>query len=369
MKLSELSTPCLVLDAAILRRNCERMTARMRRLGVRLRPHLKTAKSLEVARIALENNFGGITVATLNEAEYFAAGGIDDLLYSTCVTPDKLDRVEELMRAGKRVELVTDDPHVARAIADRGTERGVSFHVHVEVDSGEHRTGVAPDAPELVEVARILHESAGTELTGVLTHAGHSYACTSVDSIRQVASEEHRVIVQAARRLREADLPCPTVSAGSTPTASQVESLEGVTEMRPGVFMFGDLAQVALGSCERADIAPSVLATVISHDRDRGRMILDAGALALSKDHGEQGYGLLVGADGSPLDADLTIDEVHQEHGAVSGEIDFARHPVGSRVRVLPNHACMTGAMYERYFVVEGSDESVRAEWSRTNGW
>jgi len=165
------------------------------------------------------------------------------------------------------------------------------------------------------------------------------------------------------------------VSAGSTPTAVHAADLAGVTEMRPGVYVFNDLTQLALGSCRRADLALSVLASVVGHNRHAGHLLIDAGVLALSKDAGlaerrpEAGYGEVCDARTLAPYPGLFVTDTHQEHGFVPlPDLDFfERLPVGARVRVLPGHACMTAAAYDRYQVVAGGE--VVDEWARINGW
>lgn len=381
MRLDRLPTPALVLDLGRLRANCARMTAAVTGRGVRLRPHLKTAKSIDVARAALEGNFGGITVSTLNEAEYFAGHGITDILYAVGITPDKLDRVAALQRLGVRVRLVVDDPGVAAAVAERGAQMETVFHVMVEVDPGEARGGVPWESDALIAIGRALDEGDGTELAGIMAHAGHSYAARDLASVAAVAEDERRQAVGAAQRLRAAGLPCPEVSVGSTPTALHAESADGLTEVRAGVYMFGDLFQAQIGSCAVDDLAVGVLATVIGHRRDKGTILIDAGALALSKDRStagmplDAGFGLVAPAAGGAPIPGLTVDRVFQEHGLIrscDGAPPFDALPIGSRVRVLPNHVCMTAAMYDRYHVVDeaGPDPLAIADvWDRTNGW
>jgi D-serine deaminase-like pyridoxal phosphate-dependent protein len=251
----------------------------------------------------------------------------------------------------------------------------------IEIDTGLGRAGVAPDAFELPEIAAAL-TSGNAELVGVLAHAGHSYHCDTVDDVKHIAEEERAGAVQAAERLRTAGFPCPVVSVGSTPTAIHAQRFDGVTEIRPGNFVFFDLFQVGVGSCAMDDIAVSVLATVIGHHRKRNHLLIDAGALALSKDTGanEQrpgtGYGLVCLPRGKVPLPGLAVVDVHQEHGIVAhskgldaiAPLPFDRFPIGSRVRVLPNHACMTAAMYDRYHVSDGGMEIVD-EWDRVNGW
>lgn len=379
MRLDELPTPSLVLDRSRVVENAARMRARAASLGVTLRPHLKTAKSAQVAGIALAGK-GPITVSTLAEAGYFLAHGFRDITYAVGIVPAKLDHAARLQRDGTDLKLLTDSVDVATAIAARGRELGQTFRVLIEIDTGLGRAGVASDAPELLAVASAL--AGGAELVGVLAHAGHSYHCSSIDEVKQIAEEERAGAVKAAERLRAAGFPCPVVSVGSTPTAVHAERLDGVTEMRPGNYLFFDLFQVGVGSCRMEDLAVSVLASVIGHHRPRNHLVIDAGALALSKDVGANehrpgtGYGLVCLPGGKVPLPGLAVLDVHQEHGIIAhakgldaiSKLPFDRFPIGSRVRVLPNHACMTAAMYDRYYVSDGGTAIV-AEWDRVNGW
>ena len=380
MTLDELPTPCLVLDRTRLKDNADRMAGRMTDLGVRLRPHMKTAKSADVAQLATAGHFGGITVSTVAEARYFAEHGFSDILYAVGLTPDKIDGLAAVRsQTGARVTAITDDPEAARAITEGAVSMDLVLPVRVEADCGGGRAGIWPDDPRLVETAQILHEASHTELNGILTHAGQSYACRTIADIRAVAETERARAVQAATALKAAGLPCPEISVGSTPTAAHAEHLDGVTEMRPGVYMFSDLTQTELFWGSHENIAVSVLATVIGHRRDLGQILIDAGGLALSKDRSmdafdpEIGYGLVCDRTGARLFEGVSIPDAHQEHGILrartGGQIPFDDMPIGSRVRVLPVHACMTAAMYASYHVVEDCGEAVVAEWDRASGW
>lgn len=373
MNLAEVPTPALVLDLVRFRRNCERMIARCRALGVGLRPHMKTLKSIDAARIAIDPEHGGIAVSTLREAEYFAGHGIEDIQLAVCITPDKLDRAARLGTSIPRFSTFLDSIETARAVAAHpGADR---LGIWVEIDSGDHRTGLAPDDPRLVEIAGILAASPA-RLSGVATHGGHSYGGRDPAAIATVAEEERLAVVHAAERLRSAGFEMPGVSAGSTPTATHATSAEGVTELRPGVYMASDLFQAAIGSTTMDDIALSVLATVISHKPDHGQIVIDAGGLALSKDRStgalgecDVGYGLVVDLEARPAFGRLTVGGVHQEHGEIRGHsLPFDQLPIGSKVRILPNHACMTAAAYDRFLIVDGSG-TVTDRWERANGW
>ena len=372
MELADLFTPALILDRGKLEANCAAMRERCRRLGVGLRPHMKTLKSIDAARIAIDPEHGGIAVSTLKEAEYFAGHGVEDIQLAVCLTPDKLARAAAVARSIARFSFFVDSAEAARAVA----AADMPFRVWIEVDSGEHRTGVTPEGDALLEIAGLLAGSRAV-LAGVATHGGHSYGARSAEAIAAIAEQERGAVVRAANRLRAAGYEVPGVSAGSTPTAVHARSGEGLTELRAGVYMAGDLFQAAIGSLARGEIAVSVLATIISHDRARGHLVVDAGGLALSKDRstaalagGDMGYGLVLDLDGGPAFGDLIVGGVHQEHGQVpvADPALFDRLPVGARVRILPNHVCMTTAAYDRYQVVDGG-RRIMSEWEKTVGW
>ena len=375
--LKALETPSLVLERGKLERNIARMKSHLQQLGVGLRPHVKTAKSYDVARLALEGQPGGITVSTLKEAEHFLARGVTDILYAVGITSNKLDHVAALRRLGADVTVILDNDAAARMVAARGEELGVRFPVLIEIDSDGHRSGVKPEDESLIEIGRSLQWGHGAALRGVMTHAGDSYNCDSVDAIRAMAARERDAVVRCAERLREAGLPCPVVSVGSTPTATYSSDLTGVTEVRAGVYMFCDLVMAGIDVCRVEDIAVSVLATVIGHQPDKNWIITDAGWMALSRDRGtanqkvDQAYGMVCDVDGKPLD-DLLVIATNQEHGIIGrrdgGAVDCGDFPLGRLLRILPNHACATAAQHDRYQVVDG-DTKIAAVWSRFSGW
>jgi D-serine deaminase-like pyridoxal phosphate-dependent protein len=375
MRLDEVPTPAFVLDFTKFERNCTGMIERCRSLGVALRPHMKTLKSVEAARIAIDPSHGGIAVSTLAEAEYFAAAGISDIQYAVCITPDKLPRAAEILQAAPLFSFFLDSIEVAQAVASFAEANKVPFRAWIEIDSGEHRTGLDPADPRLMEIASILRDSPA-RIAGVATHGGHSYLARGAEAIRAVAEEERLAVVTAAQMLRSAGHDVPGVSAGSTPTAVYARSAEGLSEFRAGVYMAGDLFQTGLGAQEEQDVAGSVLATVISHKPEHNQIVLDSGGLALSKDRstaaladGDLGYGLVTDIEGNTSFGRLIVTGVHQEHGEVRSEqpIPFHRLPIGTKVRILPNHVCMTAAAHGRYIVAEG--DQVRSVWEKTGGW
>lgn len=372
-----LGTPCLLLDERKLRSNVDAMRRHLMRLGVAFRPHLKTAKSLNVARIAMTTPEGPAMVSTLREAEYFAEGGVLDIMYGVGIAPAKLPRVTAIRARGIDLSITLDSLEQAEAVIAHVKVTGDAVPVLIEVDADGHRSGVAHlDAETLVTIGRLLTEG-GAVLRGVLLHAGESYALSDPDALAAAAEHERVAAVVAADALRSAGLPCPVVSVGSTPTARFARDLNGVTEVRAGVFMFGDLYQAGVGSVAQEDIALSVLTSVIGHQRAKGWIIVDAGWMALSRDRGtaqqtvDQGYGVVCDLVGRPY-PDLIVVDTNQEHGILAlrpgSGADLPDLPVGSRVRLLPNHACATGAQHDRYHALDDAGR-VGAIWPRINGW
>ena len=370
--LAALDTPCLLLDEAKLDRNCRRMRERLEPHGVALRPHVKTAKNVEVAQRALGADAGPITVSTLREAEYFFDHGFRDILYAVGMVPGKVGRMAELVNRGARMSAIVDSAEAAGALREASARVGVRIPALIEIDSDGHRAGIAPGDPRLLRVA----EALGDAFHGVMTHAGASYDQRSVERIREVAAREREAVVEAAAELRRAGRESAVVSVGSTPTATFGDSFEGVTEVRAGVYVFHDLVMAGLGVCAVEDIAISVLGTVIGHQREKNWVITDAGWMALSRDRGtakqavDQGYGVVCDAQGRAM-PDFIVAEANQEHGIVArrdgGAVEFDCFAIGSLVRILPNHACATAAQHGEYHVLR--DGQPIATWERFGGW
>jgi len=376
-EIGSLSTPSLLLDRAQLARNAARMRAQAAGLGVSIRPHLKTTKSLDAAPFVLGSPPGPATVSTLKEAEMFGGAGITDLLYAVCISPQKLSRVTALRRRGIDLKIILDSVEAAEAVAAHAKQSGDALSVLIEIDVDDHRSGVRWDNRDtLVRIGQTLTKG-GAILQGVMCHSGESYNLHDADALAAAADLERVRILEAAGALRTAGLPCPVVSVGATPTALNSRSYEGVTEVRAGVYMFFDLVQAGIGVCGVGDIALSVLATVIGHQRDKNWIITDAGWMALSADRGTAGqavdqyYGLVCDADGQPY-PDLVVLRANQEHGILAARPGSGANipdiKVGDRIRILPNHACATAAQHDQYHVIE-PDNSVSAIWPRFRGW
>lgn len=375
--IGSLSTPSLLLDRARLARNAGRMRAQAAGLGVSIRPHLKTTKSLDAAAFVLGSPPGPATVSTLKEAEMFGDAGITDLLYAVCISPQKLPRVNALRRRGIDLKIILDSVEAAEAVAAYAKQSGEAMPVLIEIDVDDHRSGVRWDSRDtLIRIGQTLSKS-GAILQGVMCHSGESYNLHDADALAAAADLERVRILKAAGALRAAGLPCPVVSVGSTPTALSARTYDGITEVRAGVYMFFDLVQAGIGVCGVGDIALSVLATVIGHQRDKNWIITDAGWMALSADRGTAGqavdqyYGLVCGADGQPY-PDLVVLRANQEHGILAARPGSGANipdlKVGDRIRILPNHACATAAQHDQYHVIE-PDHSVSAIWPRFRGW
>lgn len=376
MTTTSIATPAALVDEAQMLRNIGRMQQRISGLGAALRPHVKTTKSLPVAQAQLAAGARGITVSTLKEAEVFFDAGISDILYAVCIVAPKLAQARALRERGCALKVVVDSVAAAQAIVAHVSD-GHRFEVLIEIDTDGHRAGIKPESDLLLAIGRTLHEG-GAVLAGVMTHAGASYDCRSPEALRAMAEQERSRCVRAAERLRAAGLPCPVVSVGSTPTALSAEHLAGVTEVRAGVYVFHDLVMHSVGVCAMDEIALSVLATVIGHQAEKGWVLVDAGWMAMSRDRGTQaqpvdyGYGQVCREDGMPVDG-LIMSGANQEHGILSwrdGRVDSTleqQFPVGTRLRILPNHACATAAQFPHYEVLRA--DGSRTRWPRFYGW
>ncbi len=372
MSLDDLSTPCALVDLGRLEANARRMADKARRLGVRLRPHVKTHKCVGAARIQTHDTFGGITVSTLAEARAFAARGFTDITYAVPIAPQRLPEAANLNTEIDALNLLVDHPETIRAIEETAASRSMILPVFLEVDCGGGRSGVDPESEATQVLARRLADSEVIDFRGLLTHAGHSYLAHNRSEAYDTACEERNIMATLAAELRDLDLEFPEVSIGATPAMRAIDDLTGITEVRPGNYIFFDAFQSTIGCCEIDEIAFSVLATVISVHPEHGRAVVDAGALALSKDPGpthvdpDCGFGVPVALeDQHPLPG-LRLAALTQEHGALSGPGVEALRP-GTRIRIVPNHSCLSAACFESYHVLRGTE--VVDEWRPVQGW
>ena len=375
MNLLTIDTPALIIEESKMNANIERMRNKAKSLGVTLRPHLKTSKCWEVAKRQLWTAQGPATVSTLKEAEEFATHGVKDIIYAVGIAPQKLFRVAALLRQGVDLKIILDNVQSSQAVSAFCQKENLPIKVLIEIDCDGHRSGLKPNDTELLAVAKAICSPA--RLVGVLTHAGGSYDVNTPEALYQRATGERDGICTAAKRLREAGYDIEIVSVGSTPTALSDTDLTGVTELRAGVYVFFDLFQAGVGICNIDDIALSLLVTVIGHQKEKGWVITDGGWMALSRDRGtanqaiDQGYGLVCDVNGNLIEG-LFVSSANQEHGIISARSGNKLHledfPIGTRLRILPNHACSTGAQHPKYVVVDRSLD-VKEIWDRFYGW
>lgn len=369
-------TPAFLIDDARLEHNIARAKARAAELGVTLRPHLKTHKSPVIARRQMLSPEGPATVSTLAEARAFAAHGVRDMIYAVGIAPQKLAEVKRIRDLGCNLRIILDSAEAAQLVSDFCRRENTVIPVLLEVDVDGHRSGIPPEDAALLEAARALTD--GAELAGVLTHAGDSYECRTIEAIEAAAEGERAGIVRAAERLREAGFEVPIVSAGSTPTLMFSKSAAGMTEMRAGVCCLFDLFMTNVGACTADEIAGSVLATVIGRQTAKRAVILDCGFLALSRDRGtarqkrDYGYGLVCDISGEPLaGGTITLTGTNQEHGILTlpedSPLTQADFPIGRRLRILPNHACATAAPYAHMLLVR--EGRIAEVLDHVRGW
>ena len=347
MTLDELETPCVIVDLDVLERNVARMAERARAAGVRLRPHVKTHKTVEIARRQVEAGAAGLTVSKASEAEPFAEAGFDDLFLAyPIVGLGKPERLLALSERVPRLAVGVDSVDGARALstAFRGASRALD--VLLKVDVGFRRVGVLPgDAPS---VARQLADLPGLRVRGLFTHAGQGYRAESPEGVARAGHDEGRTLAEAAEAVRAAGVPVEEVSVGSTPTAPHAMRQRGVTECRPGNYVFHDASAVSLEVCRLEDCAMTVLATVVSVPAP-DRAVLDAGSKTLTTDPlrpKPDGHGWILGRKSR-------LTRLSEEHGVID-TVGGERFRVGERVRVLPNHSCVVSNLHDVLLGVRG---------------
>ncbi len=361
MQLADLPTPAVLVERARLHDNITRMQTGAAAHDLLLRPHAKTHKSPAIARWQLEAGATGITVAKVGEAEVFADAGVTDIRLAYPVAPSAAPRVIRLMERA-RVSIIVDHPEVAARWSATMIDAGRILDVLVKVDVGFHRCGIDPGATSAVDFVIGVGALSGLRFRGLLSHAGHSYGAASVDEIESIARDEAATLSRLADRVRARGAVVQEISVGSTPTAHHSLGQLGLTELRPGNYVFFDLTQVALGAATVDDCALSVLATVVSMP-SRDRIILDAGSKTLSSDiargaRARAGYGGVCLNWRTPrLSPDLVIERLSEEHAVVLVSRDQPRRLApGDRVRVIPNHACVVTNLTDLLRLVDGDD-------------
>jgi D-serine deaminase-like pyridoxal phosphate-dependent protein len=352
--IEDLETPSVLIDLDVLEANIASMQSRARAAGVKLRPHAKTHKSLEVARMQLAAGAVGLTLAKVSEAEVFARGGFDDIFLAYPVVGS--EKARRLLALSERVRVVvgTDSEAGAASLGEVFHAAGRRLPVRLKIDCGFHRVGVAPE--RALEMARRVAALPGIVLEGVFTFGGHGYGGSSPEEVARIGRDEGRIVAETAEALRAAGLPVAEVSLGSTPTAAAAMSQRGVTECRPGNYVFNDFSQVELGTCGPADCAMTVLATVVSVPAP-DRAVVDAGSKTLSTDPlrpRADGHGRVLGRRSR-------LARLSEEHGIIQVE-DGESFRVGERIRILPNHACVVANLHDRLLGTRGGRVEAEIE-------
>lgn len=376
-RLHELMTPCCVVDFPTFIHNVSRVNDRCASAHVPLRAHVKTLKSLDAAKHYAPIG-AGITVSTVAEAEHFAQAGYRDILYAVGITSNKLERLSTLQRQGVVITVCLDSLHAFHAISPHLMLFENPLSIAIEIDCDGCRAGVTPESEELLLLAEQLHRHPQVAFWGLMTHAGGSYACVTTAAQREMATREVAVAKQAVERIERAGIPVTHVSVGSTPTVLQPIAVEGITELRAGVFATFDCVMAGLSVCEYSDIALSVLTRVIGKREREGQVIVDAGWMGLSRDYLEKapdgtaiGYGLVCDAEGKLLPG-WYVAKTNQEHGIIAhvsgATADTSLFAYDSLLRILPVHACATASQHNAYWVID-EDGTIRERWQNVRGW
>jgi len=358
MNYLELDTPALLIEKQTMLGNIKKMQHIADASGVKLRPHTKTHKIPEIAKLQIESGASGIAVAKLSEAEIMADAGIDDIQIANIIVGSK--KIKRLLNLKKRVKSLScnvDSVEAAIAISEIFEKENCWLDVFIEINSGHNRSGLN-EYKDIYQLAKTIQDLLGINLIGLFTHAGQAYAADSQDEIKNIGEKEGEFLVELSERLMQERIFIPKISVGSTPTAPYSSKVEGVTEIRPGNYIFHDIIQTKLGVCTIEECALSVLATVISIP-DSERIIIDAGAKALSKDKGAsktlapQGHGFVIGKE-------CVIERLNEEHGIIthSGET----FSIGEKIRIIPNHACVVMNLFDSAYLIENNKVIMQYE-------
>ena len=353
-----LDTPTLILDKETLLKNIRKMSSFAEEKNVNLRPHIKTHKSVEIAKLQLEHGAIGITTAKLEEAEVMAEAGIKDILVAYPVSsPAKIERIIGLLNKGVDLKVTVDNLEQVKLLQKASEKTRHTVEVWIKVNSGLNRCGVEPGAGA-VELAKAIILLNRLRIGGIFTHAGHSYGANGQEELERIALAEADAVVRSAEACEREGIPILVRSVGSTPTYRISGLVDGITEVRPGNAVFFDSIQVGLGVAAREECALTVLASVAGVYE--GRVVLDAGSKTLCLDKGAHGLDSVKGYGYVVDHPELTIERLSEEHGVAVYEGNCGLR-LNDKVRIIPNHACTVANMFDEYVVVEG--EHVVDKW------
>ena len=360
VRLSDLETPAVIVDRERLLRNIEWARGVAETRDLRLRPHVKTHKCLQIAELQLEHGAVGITASKVDEALVFIEAGLASLTVAYPLLDER--KVRRLVSAAQKqrtdLRVVVDSRASVQILARTAAEQSCIVGILIEIDVGLHRCGVDEHDPEVVELARLIVGSEWLRFVGLFSHAGHAYAAANAAEAAEIAAEECRILQRVRGELERAGIQVDEVSVGATPTVLASDSYEGITEIRPGNYVFMDRTPLRLGLISLEQVALTVLTTVVS--RNDRYLITDAGSKVLTSDLGAHGttgsggYGLAFAAEEkiTATSSPLNVVKLSEEHGFV--ERGAADIPLGAKLRIVPNHSCPVANLSEELVVVSG---------------
>ena len=355
-----IETPAVLLDAEKLLINIRNMQDLANQYGLNLCPHIKTHKSLKIANLQIGNGATGVTASKVDEALVFVKAEIRSVTVAHPVlTPSKLDRLFASAREyGTDLRLITDSQETMDAVAQKAREHQLKVGIFVKIDVGLHRCGLQEGDERILSIAKAIHTDAWLRFCGLLSHAGHGYGASDKEGVTRVAEEERLLMRRIKETIEQTDVPVPEISVGSTPTVLATERFDGITEIRPGNYVFLDQNPIHLGVARAEAVAFSVLATVISKNSDY--LIIDAGSKTLASDQGAHGSTLRIGfgvgyteENYNEKEAPFNITKLSEEHGFIlRNDRDL---PLGAKIRIIPNHSCPVANLAGEYLVITES--------------
>ncbi|EGC30243.1 hypothetical protein DICPUDRAFT_41727 [Dictyostelium purpureum] len=387
IKIEDLTTPCVLVLDPVVRNNCIKMNERAHSLGVDVRAHMKTHKTVEIGKYQFEKNQNKdqvikIIVSTLSEARFFSKD-FSNILYATPISPNKVDEAYQIHLDIERLNIMFDNiEHVNSMVEFSKTNPKYSkrWSVFLKIDCGYHRAGASPELQSTTDLVHLITKGEFKDyfdFQGIYSHSGHSYKCNTPEEIKELAKEEARVTGDYGKKLKSLGYHVENVSIGSTPVCSHLPddlTSYGVTEIHPGNYTFYDLMQMELGNCSIDDVGVHVLATIVSVYPERNEILIDAGSLALSSDPGcthlknrnSPNFGIVY--DDTNLRIVAASQEVSKVQSSNGSPIDFSKYKIGSKIRIIPNHSCLTAAMFSNYHVIN-KDNNIFKTFKPNKYW
>lgn len=367
--ISDVPTPSFLVDLDKVKKNAQKMINICNGFGVKLRPHMKTHKTIELGIMMTGGTKERIEVSTLEEAEFFAKHGFDDILYAHPLISSKIERCKKLAYSLKTFHVMIENDHALESLIQSPLDKGKKWSVFLEIDDGAGRTGVPWDSEEAMTLARKAEQSVVIDFHGLYLYSGRTYAATGKDAIKSVNKESTRFFTDVCKRLADNGIKCKSLSIGCTPSCSHPdESMNALTEFHPGNYIFYDIQQSLIGSCTREEIACRLTTRVIGHKPASNIMLIDCGFVALSYDGMRLNPNEFSTFQDNP---DLIITDFSQEIGKVSTKsgqkLNYAQYPIGSQLLLYPWHSCATACQHTVFYVHSG--DKIVESWRPAKGW